>query len=1007
MKITGLRTSHFENPIGYAVSPLSFSWKVEEAKGKNTALAQVKIAADKDMQNILWDSTLREDIDSACLMPDFVPAERTRYYWQVLVKDDAGEQAISETAYFETPPASLKGKWITAPFDKNIHGIYKKTWEIKAESRKVKSARLYITGLGVYEAYVNGKKAGEEYLAPFYNDYNNWIQFQSYDVTDLLTTGTNELGVMLGNGWYKGRFGFVPDLDRVYGDTQALLCELAITWEDGQQTSIVSDESFLCHTSPILSSSIYDGEEYDANRAIAAFCQLTTVQKQNACGNEQKEDLTETAKQGQKKQENTESAEAEDKKQERAEEWVQAVLAALSIQDLSGRLSPRYSLPLTAHEEIKPVQVIHTPAGETVLDFGQELTGSFRFCCYEPKGARVKLQFGEILQNDVFYNENLRTAKEAYTYISDGVSRMVRPYFTFYGYRYMKVEGISDIAQADFRAVVLHSDLERTGMITTSDERVNRLFLNALWGQKGNFVDVPTDCPQRDERMGWTGDAQVFAATASFNMYTPAFYAKFLYDMLLEQRELDGAVPHVVPDILDQINVVLADPIRAKELGIATKQEENGSGIAHGEKEDNKSEETEEKGRTDTEQKADEEQEEDKEQEPDKEQENVESPEKAAGSCAWGDAATVIPWTTYVFYGDKSLLEKEYPNMKLWTDYIYRIDEEKCGGRRLWQYGFHFADWLALDNFHKDSCFGGTDPYFIASAYYLYSAELTAKAAAVLGKKTDAAFYEKLAEEVRLAMQKEYFTETGRIAIDTQTAMVVALKFGIVPSAAKERLIEALKKKLEEENIHLTTGFVGTPYLCPVLTENGLASYAYTLLLNEDFPSWLYEVKMGATTIWERWNSVLPDGSISGTGMNSLNHYAYGSIVEWMYRYMCGINPDEEKAGFKHFTIQPYPDERLGHAKASYNSTYGMIESSWEKTADGWKFEMTVPFDTKATFVLPEMLWNNGKELAKVQAEAEDMQELSRIQTELESAHRAELLPGHYQIALKNGAYNK
>ncbi len=980
MKVTGLRTNHFENPIGYVLSPLCFSWKVEEAKGKKTALAQVKIAADAQMKEILWDSTLRADLDSAGFLPDFVPAERTGYYWHVVVRDDAGEQAVSETAYFETPPASLRGKWITAPFDKKVHGIYRKTWEIPAEGRKVKSARLYITGLGLYEAYINGKKAGEEYLAPFYNDYNNWIQFQTYDVTELLHAGKNELGVMLGNGWYKGRFGFVPDLDRVYGDTQALLCELAITWEDGEQTCIVSDESFTCHPSPILESSIYDGETYDANQAAAGFCQLPSVK-------EASDDVAPagSASYGEKA---SGSASPDNEPlaggQEETAGWVQAIPADASIQEFTNKLSPRYSLPLTAHEALKPAQVIHTPAGETVLDFGQELTGAFTFCCHEPKGAKVRLQFGEILQKDVFYNENLRTAKQEYTYISDGVARRVRPYFTFYGYRYMKVEGITDLEQADFRAVVLHSSMERTGNIETSDARVNRLFLNALWGQKGNFVDVPTDCPQRDERMGWTGDAQVFAATASFNMYTPAFYAKFLYDMLLEQRDLDGAVPHVVPDILDQINVVLSDPARAAELGISAKQEDNGSGIAHGEK----SEETE----------AGEDAEKAAETEAETEETTEKAPEKAAGSCAWGDAATVIPWTTYVFYGDKSLLEKEYPNMKLWIDYIYRIDEEKCGGSRLWQYGFHFADWLALDNFHKDSCLGGTDPYFIASAYYLYSAELTAKAAAVLGKKEDADFYGRLAEEARGAMRKEYFTQTGRIAIDTQTAMVVALKFDIVPPEAKERLIEALKKKLEEENIHLTTGFVGTPYLCPVLTENGLASYAYTLLFNEDFPGWLYEVKMGATTIWERWNSVLPDGSISGTGMNSLNHYAYGSIVEWMYRYMCGINPSETEAGFKHFTVKPYPDVRLGYAKASYQSIYGLIESGWEKTDEGWRFALTVPFDTTATFVLPEMLRKETK--GSVQVKTEDTREQERIRSELELGTSAALLPGHYEMIL-------
>ncbi len=965
MKITRLRTNHFENPIGYEIHPLCFSWTVENAEGQKTEAARVKIFRDPELSQMLWDSGLRQDADSACFRADFEPEERTRYYWQAEVTDDAGETGVSAPAFFETAPAQIHGKWIVAPFSKDIHSIFRKEWNIPAEGKAVERARLYICGMGLYEAYINDRKVGEEFLAPFYNDYNQWLQFQSYDVTELLQSESNELGVMLGNGWYKGRFGFIDRLDRLYGDTQALLCELEITWEDGSRTSVSSDESFLCHSSPILSGSIYDGEVYDANLASAEFCRLPGVEK----------------KQGENAAEGT----AAD-----AEGWQPAREADASIQAWSEKLSPRYSLPLTAHERLKPAKVIHTPAGETVIDFGQELTGSFTFRCKEPRGAKIHLQAGEILQKDVFYNENLRTAKEEYTYISDGVERQVRPYFTFYGYRYLKVEGVQDLESADFTAVVLHSEMERTGTIETSNEKVNRLFLNALWGQKGNFVDVPTDCPQRDERMGWTGDAQVFAAAASFNMYTPAFYAKFLHDMLGEQKQLGGAVPHVVPDILDQINTILLDPRRAEELGLATKQEENGSGISHVQK---KEEEQEDKGAASVSGK----EEQDAEAAAPKKEESEK--EKAAGSCAWGDAATVIPWTSYLFYGDKVLLEKEYPNMKLWTDYIHRIDEEKCGGSRLWNYGFHFADWLALDNFHKGSCLGGTDPCFIASAYYLYSAELTAKAAAALNKGEDALYYARLAEEVRTAMRKEYFTETGRIAIDTQTAMVVALKFDIVPPQAKDRLIQALQKKLEEEKIHLTTGFVGTPYLCPVLTQNGLAEYAYTLLLNEDFPSWLYEVNMGATTIWERWNSVLPDGSISDTGMNSLNHYAYGSIVEWMYRFMCGINPDEKAAGFKKFTLKPYPDPRFDHARAFYQSVYGRIESGWTRTEKGWEFAVAVPFDTKAQFLLDDSVLKGTQ--GRIIVTGEDCAAAEAVQEALQSAHGAQLLPGKYRITVE------
>lgn len=928
MRIGNLRTNHFENPIGYRILPLSLSWKTEEARGKKTVQAHIRIAEDAELKNVVWDSGQRDDVDSACFVPDFIPEPETRYYWQVCITDDSGDSAASDTAFFETAPKRMEAEWITAPFEKDAHGVYRKLFELPTGTG-IKTGRLYISGLGLYEAYLNGEKVGNEYLAPFYNDYTYRIQYQSYDITDMLKTGENELRVMLGNGWYKGRFGFIDKLDRIYGDTQTMICRLVAESEDGSRISISSDESFQCRRSPVLESSIYDGEVYDAN---------------------------------------LESDE---------EEWVSAVVADEEIQSLSEKLVPRYSLPLIIHEIFKPIEIIHTPAGETVLDFGQNLTGLFSFTCNEPKGAEIRLQMGEILQNGNFYNENLRTAKQEFVYISNGNHCRIRPHFTFYGFRYMKAEGIKDIEAADITAYALYSHMEEIGHIETSDPKINRLFLNALWGQKGNFLDVPTDCPQRDERMGWTGDAQVFAATASFNMYTPAFYGKYLYDMYLEQLDLDGSVPHVVPDILDRINTVLKNPERAEQLGIKVGRENNGSGITLALSDDGteNAEISEDKGEADT-----------------------KEPEKAAGSCAWGDAATIIPWTVYVFFGDKSLLEEQYKNMKLWVDYIRMIDETKCGGKYLWTHGFHYGDWLALDNYRKDTCIGATDTYYVASGYYLYSAELTAKAATVLKKEEDAAYYTALAEKIRTAMRKEYFTETGRLAADTQTALVLALKLNIVPENAKDRTIKALKRKLDEENIHHTTGFVGTPYLCPVLTDNGLADYAYTLLLNEDYPSWLYEVNMGATTIWERWNSVLPDGSISDTGMNSLNHYAYGSIVEWMYRYMCGLNPDEKNPGFKEFVIKPYPDKRFDYAKAEYRSVYGLIESGWRKEENGWKFNLTVPFDTRATFVIEERLSGEVSVEATGNTDAEDFCKM------LNDNRQAVLQPGSYEIRVKDRA---
>ncbi|WP_130836221.1 alpha-L-rhamnosidase [Lachnoclostridium sp. Marseille-P6806] len=884
MRIVELKTNHMENPVGYALDVLSLSWKVREAAGKKTETVRVLISRDESFAEPVYDSGRRAGVDSASFVPAFTACEGVRYFWKVYVTDDAGDSAESGTAFFERYRAMGEAaKWIRAPFEEGGHAIFMKRFRL---DEKPVRARLRITGLGLYEAFLNGERVGEDYLAPFYNDYNHWIQVETYDITEQLEAGDNALGIALGNGWYMGRFGFIDGLDRLYGDTQQLICELTAELPSGEAVVISSDESFCAHRSPMLASSIYDGEEYDARLEAEDFgtarCELS---------------------------------------KERG--WAAAVPAG---EELTARLSARRSLPLVVHERLAPVELIRTAAGETVLDFGQEMTGLISFVCREKAGTRIHLRFGEILQNGNFYNENLRTAKQELIYYAGGGEKSYTSHFTFYGFRYMKAEGFTQFELSDFTGLVLHSDMPETGRITTDNEKVNRLIQNARWGQKGNFVDVPTDCPQRDERMGWTGDAQAFAATASFNMYTPGFYGKFLYDMRQEQKEdfLAGSVPHVVPDVLDQIGRVM------KRRSADQKETDAAEGTLQLPEDGN----TPEDGNA-------------------PEDGNMpEETDAAAGSCAWGDAATVIPWTMYVFFRDKTRLAEQYENMKLWVDHIHDIDDCFCGGRRLWTHGFHFADWLALDNFHAGSSFGGTDPYYVASAYYLHSAELTARAASVLGCGEDAAYYAGLAGEVREAMRREYFTATGRLAIPTQTALVLALHFGIAPENARERLREDLRRSLEEEKIHLTTGFVGTAYLCRTLSEIGLTEYAYTLLLNEDYPSWLYEVNMGATTVWERWNSVLPDGSISDTGMNSLNHYAYGAVVEWVYRTMGGIHPDEQGGGFRRFRLRPEPDPRFGFCRTEYESVYGTIVSCWETEEDGYTMRLTVPFDTAADFAV-------------------------------------------------------
>lgn len=870
MIITNLKVNHLTNPFGYDVKQPVFSFQVAESTGKHMKEARIRIATTESMENPVFDSGYSSDISSLAYAPEFLCEGGIRYYWDVSVVADNGDIGTSDVSRFEDgrKEKTWDIPWITAPFDQQTHPVFKKKFQT-AEGKKVLQARLYMSGLGLYEAYLNGEKTGEEYLAPFYNDYRFWVQYQTYDITAQLQEGVNEIAASLGNGWYKGRFCYLNegDNENIYGDHFQLSGELLITYEDGSEQRIQTDESWVCTESPVLFSNLYDGEIYDANIEINLQEEL-------------QEDL----------QENPDK-----------------VRHAVLIEAPKGTVTQRMSPPLVIHERISPVKLIRTPAGEQVLDFGQEITGWVEFDCDCPQGTKIHLQHGEILQQDNFYRDNLRSAKAEYTYISGGKPAHVRPHFTFYGFRYVKVEGIQlaeeNLEHYNFEACAIYSDLDQTGKIETSDAKLNRLIENTLWGQKGNFLDVPTDCPQRDERLGWTGDAEVFCATASFHCDTAAFYRKFLKDMRLEQEINQGAVPYVVPDLLSTIREKAGEP--APDM--------------------------------------------------------TKSDWGEAGSCAWGDAATVIPWTMYQFYGDRNLLAEGYDNMKMWTDFIIHMDETYCQGRRLWQVGFHFADWLALDNPDPESCFGSTDPHYVASVYYLYSASMTAKAAAVLGYEKDAAYYEQIEREVRQAIRETYIDKDGRVKIETQTAAVLAIYFDLVSSEQMPRVVEQLMSMLKSNHMHLNTGFVGTAYLCKCLSKAGHTDAAYTLLFNEDYPSWLYEVNMGATTVWERWNSVLPDGSISGTGMNSLNHYAYGAVCEWIYQDVCGITPVEDAPGFKKVILAPKPDERLGWAYGEYMSAAGLYKSSWKMSGGHLSCEIEIPFDCEARFMAPD-----GFEIAEV-----------------------------------------
>ncbi len=819
MKITNIKINGILNPLGFSYDHLVLSARVTDTKAKKQTKARIEVSETEDFSQLVYEREA-SDIDLAGEELSFPVIPRNRYFVRVFVWGDNGECAVSESAYFETAKMDEKweGKWITTRKEDTFHPVFSKKFSC---NKKVASARIYICGLGCYEAYLNGNKLGEDYLAPFIHDYNEEQQYQTYSMTEYLKN-ENEIKVILGNGWYKGEFG-LEHKNCNYGEEFLLIGELHIKYEDGSEEVIPTDETWKYQGSDIEDSGIYFGEVL--NRQLW----------------KDKENL-----------------------------WKKAVYAEKG----TGSLVARYSVPVKAMEAIKPVELIYTPAGEIVLDMGQNFAGYVEFEVDCMPGKKIVLDFGEVLQQGNFYRDNYREAKSQFVYISKGGYEKVRPHFTFFGLRYVKITGWpGEVKPEAFTGWAVYSEMERTGYIDTSDKKINRLYANSVWGLKSNFLDMPTDCPQRDERMAWTGDAQVFAATASYHMDTRAFYYKFMRDLRREQDKCFGGIPNYLPN-----------------MG-------NLSGCG----------------------------------------------------SVWGDIATILPATLCEMYDNKADFQMEYKMMKDWVDYIHQEDI-KHGENNLFNFGFHFGDWLALDGITEQSFKGGTEDTLVASVYYYHSAILTKAMAERLGETEDVKYYANLAERIKEAIYKEYFTPTGRLAMDTQAAYIICLKYGLAPN--KEKLLEGFRNRLKKDCYKIKCGFVGAPLLCTTLCENGMEEMAYHFLFEEEFPSWLYSVNLGATTIWERWNSLLPDGTVSGTGMNSFNHYAYGSVMEFVYKYVVGIRPLE--AGFKKAKIAPVITGRFRYVKGSFASQAGNYECHWQIEKDGQvKVKVSIPFNRSAVVCLP------------------------------------------------------
>ncbi len=726
---------------------------------------------------------------------------------------------------------NTNAKWIkTVPSIGETSPEFRKSF---SADKKIKAAELTITSLGAYVAYINGRRVGDAFLTPGWTSYTTRVQSQTYDVKDMLDRA-NIISVICGKGWMFSALGSPP---RAAVDCSgiAICAALEIIYEDGTGETILSDGSWEVWSSGILYSDHYNGEIID---------------------------LT-----------------------------VKGELLGCAIEDNEGKpeIVPQVGEFIKERERVFPSELIITPKGETVIDFGQNLAGYVEISVKGKKGDKVVISHAEVLDKDGnFYTANLRAADALMRYTISEEETVLKPMFTFQGFRYIRIDEFpGEVDLADFTAVAVYSDMKRTSRFVCGNDKINRLYSNTIWGQRSNFVDVPTDCPQRDERLGWTGDAEVFCKTAAINYDTEKFFSKWLGDVAIEQTP-EGGVKGVVPTV----NV-------------------NGGRI----------------------------------------------------SAAWGDVATVAPWEVYLAYGDKELLRRNYPMMKKWVEYMHNTGVEEY----LWLGGNHYGDWLAMDagyGIYK----GATQTDFIASAYFAYSTSLVIRAGRVLGE--DVSYFEDLYTKVRAKFRECFMKDgmpvalreykgssldngTGRepreIKDVTQTAIILILHFGLCDECEKPKLMNKLCELIADFDGRMTTGFVGTPYILHALSDNGRADLAYDLLLQEKNPSWLFSVNMGATTIWEHWDSINEEGKMWSTDMNSFNHYAYGSVFDWIFGDMMGIKVLDDGAGYEKIEIAPIPEKRIGFAEAELDTRCGKLCVSWRYVGDKVRYEIRVPEGSAAT----------------------------------------------------------
>lgn len=853
---TGLRCEYSQNPLGLDVARPRLSWLVNDSRrGAMQTAFQLIVSSSlekaREGHADFWDSgRILSDRSIHIVYEGVALNSGQRAYWTVrnwTVAPEGGEVPgeFAAPAWWEMGLLSKKdwkARWVGSPLmgspdAATASPLLRKVFHIQ---KPLSKARLYVTALGLYEARINGQKVGADVLTPGWTDYRKRVKYQVYDVASLLTAKENVLGAILGDGWYCGTVAWLNR--QCYGASPKLLAQLVLDYEDGSRETIVTDETWKWTLSPVISSDLVHGETYDARREVTGW----------------------------------DSPRFDDTK------WFSVDIS----EDPGIERAATIGASVTKQNELKALSVKKV-AGRWIIDLGQNMVGWVRLKMKLPKGRTVTLRHGEALDAEgKLYTANLRRARatDRYTAKGDENGEIWEPQFTFHGFRYVEVHGHDEELPIDaITGIVIHTDMEQTGSFECSDSLINQLQHNIVWGQKGNYLEVPTDCPQRDERLGWTGDAQVFIRTGAFNFNVAPFFTKWQQDLADAQSE-NGNIPAYIPQ----------PPVEPVPGGPTWNTGDGGP--------------------------------------------------------AWADAMVICPWTIYLCYGDNRLLASHYDSLKRWVDSL------EAGSKNLiraypgakWE---GFGDWLAMDG--SNTVFARTASSLIGTAFYAKVTEILGKIAGLLGKMEDAQVYSKLHEKIRAAFVNRFVTPEGLIYSDTQTSYVLALEFNLLPEELRAPALAELTRMIVKNGNKLATGFVGTSYLNHVLANNGSLELAYKLLLQKEYPSWLYSVTQGATTIWERWNGWTHDKGFEDPGMNSFNHYAYGAIGEWLYSVVAGIELDPEKPAYKHIIIRPRQGGGLTHAKATLKSPHGLIESGWRMEGNKFTLNVKIPPNASATIYVP------------------------------------------------------